>query len=429
MQIQESLPRKSNVNILHLLIMGSAQYRRGEHIKGALLLTIQLVFIYCTPQFIAAINGLITLGEVAQQRNGFEIIQGDNSIHMLVEGMVMVALLVVFLMFFVINAKGITKDTAYHKASIRQQLKLLYEENFPAIALTPAAIATLFFIILPILITALVALTNYSAPNYIPPRNLVDWVGFDNFFKLSGASGWSSTFFSIAVWTILWASIVTALTYAVGFLMSNAVENRQVKFKGMWRLILILPWAIPAFVSLLSFRLMLNGIGPVNDFLSQFNIEAVEFLTDPLNAKLVCIFVGVWLGSPFYMLLITSAKTNIPQNLYEASEVDGASRFCQFREITLPLVLQQTAPTLVMNFAMNFNNMGIIYLITDGGPINTDYVYAGHTDILISWIYKMTLEFKQYQMASVVSILIFIFLSIIAIWQFRRMKSFKDEVA
>ncbi|HCM1552934.1 sugar ABC transporter permease [Vibrio parahaemolyticus] len=409
--------------------MGSAQFKRGDQVKGVFLFTLQLVFIYFIPQFHTSLDGLITLGEVAQTRNGFEVIQGDNSIHLLVEGVVMASLLVLFAIFFIVNAKDVYKQNPLHKLTIKQQFKNIYEEYFPGLALTPAAVATLFFIILPIIITAMVALTNYSAPSYIPPRNLVDWVGFDNFFKLSGASGWSSTFFSIATWTFIWASVVTLLTYAVGFLMSNAVDNRQVKFKGMWRLILILPYAIPAFVSLLSFRLMLNGIGPVNDFLAQYGIGAIEFLTDPLNAKLVCIFVGVWLGSPFYMLLISSAKTNIPQNLYEASEVDGASRFLQFREITLPLVLQQTAPTLVMNFAMNFNNMGIVYLITDGGPINTDYVYAGHTDILISWIYKMTLEFKQYQMASVVSILIFIFLSIIAVWQFRRMKSFREEVA
>nr|WP_261837295.1 sugar ABC transporter permease [Vibrio ishigakensis] len=409
--------------------MGSAQIKRGDQIKGVFLLVIQLLFIFYIPQFIHSINGLITLGEVTQQRNGFEVIQGDNSIHLLVEGVVMASFLVMFITLYVFNVKDSLRDVPYCRISVKQQFKNIYEEYFPALALTPAAIATLFFIILPIIITAMVALTNYSAPNYIPPRNLVDWVGLENFFRLSSAKGWSSTFISITIWTLIWATTVTILTYAVGFMMSSAVENRQVKFKGMWRLILILPYAIPAFVSLLSFRLMLNGIGPVNDFLASIGIGSIAFLTDPLYAKLVCIFVGVWLGSPFYMLLITSAKTNIPANLYEASEVDGASRFQQFREITLPLVLQQTAPTLVMNFAMNFNNMGIVYLITDGGPINTDYVYAGHTDILISWIYKMTLEFKQYQMASVVSILIFLFLSVIAIWQFRRMKSFKEEVA
>ena len=131
------------------------------------------------------------------------------------------------------------------------------------------------------------------------------------------------------------------------------------------------------------------------------------------------IAVSVWVGAPYFMLLITGAMTNIPRDLYEASEVDGASKFQQFREITLPMVLHQVAPSLVMTFAHNFNNFGAIYL---------EYRFAGHTDILITWIYKLTLDFQQYQIASVISIIIFLFLSIFAIWQFRRMKSFKEDV-
>ncbi|EER2092227.1 ABC transporter permease subunit, partial [Escherichia coli] len=115
-------------------------------------------------------------------------------------------------------------------------------------------------------------------------------------------------------------------------------------------------------------------------------------------------------------------------DLYEASEVDGATKWQQFKEITLPMVLHQVAPTLVMTFAYNFNNFGAIYLLTEGGPTNPEYRFAGHTDIFITWIYKLTLNFQQYHIASVISIIIFIFLSVIAIWQFRRMKSFKDDV-
>jgi arabinogalactan oligomer/maltooligosaccharide transport system permease protein len=138
------------------------------------------------------------------------------------------------------------------------------------------------------------------------------------------------------------------------------------------------------------------------------------------------IAVSVWVRS-YFMLLITGAMTNIPRDLYEASEVDGASKFQQFREITLPMVLHQVAPSLVMTFAHNFNNFGAIYLLTEGGPINPEYRFAGHTDILITWIYKLTLDFQQYQIAFVISIIIFLFLSIFAIWQFRRMKSFKED--
>ena len=181
-------------------------------------------------------------------------------------------------------------------------------------------------------------------------------------------------------------------------------------------------------MTLLVFRLLLNGIGPVNNLLNSWGFDSIAFLSDPFLAKVTVIAVSAWVGAPYFMLLISGALTNISSDLYEASEVDGANRFQQFREITLPMVLHQVAPSLVMTFAYNFNNFGAVFLLTEGGPINPEYRYAGHTDILITWIYNLTLKFQQYNMAAVVSIVIFMFLSVIAIWQFRRMKSFQDDV-
>jgi arabinogalactan oligomer/maltooligosaccharide transport system permease protein len=182
------------------------------------------------------------------------------------------------------------------------------------------------------------------------------------------------------------------------------------------------------FVSLLAFRIILNGIGPVNSILGSFGISSIAFLTDPTLAKITCIVLAVWAGAPYFMLMIEGAMTNISADLYEASEVDGASKIQQFKEITLPMVMSQLAPSLVMTFAYNFNNFGAVYLLTEGGPINPDYRFAGHTDLLITWIYKLTLDFQQYNIAAVVSVIIFLFLSTMAIWQFRRMQSFKEDV-
>ncbi|HDY8402206.1 TPA: sugar ABC transporter permease, partial [Klebsiella pneumoniae] len=180
--------------------------------------------------------------------------------------------------------------------------------------------------------------------------------------------------------------------------------------------------------TLLVFRLLFNGVGPINNLLNEAGFGAINFLSDPVIAKFTVILASVWVGAPYFMLLITGAMTNIPRDLYEASEVDGANKLQQFFEITLPMVLNQVAPSLVMTFAHNFNNFGAIYLLTEGGPINPDYRFAGHTDILITWIYKLTLDFQQYQIASVISIVIFLFLSAFATWQFKKMKSFKEDV-
>ncbi|HFG1516932.1 TPA: carbohydrate ABC transporter permease [Vibrio cholerae] len=409
------------------IIMGSTQLANKHWITGGVFFAMQCLFILYLPDLATALKGLISLGDVAQTRQGFKVIQGDNSIFMLVEGVIALLFLFLVIIAYVMNVRH-AQACEPCRLTVRQQLRAIYDEKFAFIVLSPAFIASIAFIIMPIAITVLVSFTNYSAPHHIPPKNLVDWVGFKNFLTLFELKIWSSTFVGVATWTVIWAIAATICTCGFGFILALALENRNIKAKKLWRFVFILPYAIPAFVTLLMFRLLLNGIGPVNATLNAWGFESVAFLSDPYLAKLTVIAVSVWVGAPYFMLLISGALTNIPRDLYEASEVDGASKFQQFREITLPMVLHQVAPSLVMTFAHNFNNFGAIFLLTEGGPINPEYRFAGHTDILITWIYKLTLDFQQYQIASVISIVIFLFLSVIAIWQFRRMKSFKDDV-
>ncbi|SBS60565.1 carbohydrate ABC transporter permease [Vibrio atlanticus] len=410
-----------------LLIMGSTQIVKGHWIKGGVFLAMQLITLLILPELLASLKGLVTLGDVAQVREGFKILQGDNSVFMLVEGVIALLYSFLFICLYIANVQD-AKVSLKSRLNLREQFKDIYDQKFAFIMLSPAFFASIAFIILPIIITVLVSFTNYSAPHHIPPRNLVDWVGFKNFVSLFELKIWSSTFFGVASWTVLWAFFATICTCGFGFLLALALQNRNIKAKKAWRFIFILPYAIPAFVTLLMFRLLLNGIGPVNATLNSWGFDSIAFLSDPFTAKITVIAVSVWVGAPYFMLLIAGALTNISSELYEASEVDGASKFQQFKEITLPMVLHQVAPSLVMTFAHNFNNFGAIYLLTEGGPINPEYRFAGHTDILITWIYKLTLDFQQYQIASVISIIIFLFLSGIAIWQFSRMKSFKDDV-
>ncbi|MBF4400689.1 sugar ABC transporter permease [Vibrio anguillarum] len=407
--------------------MGTTQLVHKHWVKGIFLFTVNVLFLFALPNLILALKGLVSLGDVVQVRQGFQVIQGDNSIHMLVEGVIAVILMLCFITTYILNVKD-AQSCALCKLNIRGQIQSIYNKHFAFIVLSPALIVTIAFIILPIAITVLVSFTNYSAPHHIPPKNLVDWVGLRNFWTLFELKIWSNTFFGVALWTVGWAVTATICTCGFGFLLALALENRNIQAKKLWRFVFILPYAIPAFVTLLMFRLLLNGIGPVNATLNSWGVDSIAFLSDPFTAKITVIAVSVWVGAPYFMLLIAGALTNIPRDLYEASEVDGASKFQQFQEITLPMVLHQVAPSLVMTFAHNFNNFGAIFLLTEGGPINPEYRFAGHTDILITWIYKLTLDFQQYQIASVISIVIFLFLSVIAIWQFRRMKSFKDDV-
>ena len=410
-----------------LLIMGSSQIHKGHWVKGVAFLALQVLFLLALPELLETLKGLVTLGEVAQVRRGFKIIQGDHSIFMLVEGVMALIVTLLFIWAYLANVKDAGKLSRCH-LSVMGQIRAIYDKHFAFIVLSPAFAVSVAFILLPIMITVLVSFTNYSAPLHIPPRNLVDWVGFKNFLALFQLKIWSSTFMGVASWTVIWALMATVCTFGFGFLLALALDNRNIRAKKAWRFVFILPYAIPAFVTLLMFRLLLNGIGPVNSVLNGWGFESIAFLSDPVLAKVTVIAISMWVGSPYFMLLISGALTNIPKDLYEASEVDGASRFQQFREITFPMVMHQVAPSLVMTFAHNFNNFGAIFLLTEGGPINPEYRFAGHTDILITWIYKLTLDFQQYNIASVISIVVFLFLSFIAIWQFRRMKSFKDDV-
>ena len=213
-----------------------------------------------------------------------------------------------------------------------------------------------------------------------------------------------------------------------GLLFAVLLNSKGIRFRAFWRSIYILPWAIPAFVSILIMRNLFNGeFGPINQYLEAIGLAGIPWLSDPFWAKFTLVVVNIWFGFPFWMVLMSGVMTGIDKELYEAAEVDGASPRQRFWRITMPIVMFSTAPLLIMQFAGNFNNFNMIYLLTQGGPVNVDYSYAGSTDILISWIYKLTLDQSQFNMASVVSILIFIVIASISVWNFRRTRAFKEE--
>ena len=201
------------------------------------------------------------------------------------------------------------------------------------------------------------------------------------------------------------------------------------KMKKVYQSILILPWAVPALVTLLYLRTIMNGqFGQLNTFLLDLGLiaEPIGFLTDPVIAKIVVVAVAVFLAFPTFMLMMLGVFASADQSWYEAAQIDGATRWNQFRYITFPHIFTATAPLLIMSFAGNINAFGTIYFLTDGGPVNPNYQFAGHTDILISWIYELTLNQQMFAMASVMTILIFTFIGAISIWNLRRTASFKN---
>ena len=238
----------------------------------------------------------------------------------------------------------------------------------------------------------------------------------------------------VALWTVLWAVFATFSCFFLGFFFAVVLLDKRIAIPKFYRTIFILPYAIPTMLSLFVWANLLNGtMGPINMMLKNFGIPGVKWLSDPNVAKITLILVNMWIGFPYSMILTTSSMTAIPSSMYEAAQIDGANKWQQFKSLTLPMVMYQLKPTLIMQFASNINNFGAVFFLTGGGPTLvsagenlTISTQAGSTDILISWIYKLTMNSNEYNIASVLSILVFIVLVPFGLYNFLRTKSFKE---
>ena len=197
----------------------------------------------------------------------------------------------------------------------------------------------------------------------------------------------------------------------------------------MWRGILILPWAVPKMVSQLIFKTMFNREGAFNQLLLNTGIisEEIPFLSNTTWARTVLILVNMWLSFPYYMAIISGVMTSISPELYEAVELDGGNSWHKFLHISMPTILTATSPLIVMGITGNFNSFGTIYFITGGGPLNPNYQMAGSTDLLITWIFKLTLNQRMYNYASAISILIFIVIASVTAINLMRSRAFKED--
>lgn len=420
-----------------LVFMGLGQLYNRQYLKGILLAAFEAaVLMLLSRPIVHAMWGLATLGERPQIRERGRIVeQGDHSIFLMIEGILFLIVLLLVVWVYVANIvdayrTGRLRASGAPIPSFGETIKRVWEKNYVFVLLSPALFFALFLIVLPLLFGMMIAFTNYSAPHHLPPRNLVDWVGFQTFKDLFLFGQWSRTFLGVGVWTVVWAVLSTVTTYFVGMFYALILNHKGVKFQKFWRALFILPWAIPQFISVLVFRNIFNGeFGPLNQMLISIGLDPVPWLSDPFWAKFALVAINIWFGFPYWMILMSGVLAGIDRNMYEAAEIDGAGAMQQFSKITLPAVLHATMPLFIMSFAGNFNNFNLIYLFTAGGPVNPEYAYAGSTDILITWIYGLTLTQNQFHIASAISVIIFIFIAALSIWNFSQTRSFKEEDA
>ncbi len=255
-------------------------------------------------------------------------------------------------------------------------------------------------------------------------------VGFDNFVTAFGDARYSTPFFKVLVWTLVFAVLSVALTFFVGLFFAVVLNDDRIRFRRILRALLILPYAFPAFMSYLLWRGMYNkDFGVINTVL--LGGADIAWLSDPWLAKAAVLIVQVWVGFPYMFLICTGALQSIPGDLVEAARIDGAGRLRMWRSITLPLVLVATAPLLISSFAFNFNNFNIIEMITEGNPRFGDAsVPVGATDILITMVYSVSgLDggaAKNYGLASALSIVIFVIVATISVISFRRTRTLEE---
>src|SRR5690625_4137493 len=348
------LSRPRNLaTLLSILVPGLGQFYNRRFLKGTLFLIVTISFLITTWNYIdIGIWGLYTLGTVPREH---------HSIQLLIQGLISLIVLLFGIAIYIYNIKdargdAIARENGKKKETLLQGIKNFYDQGFPYFMILPGLLMLLFVVVLPLLFMVSLAFTNYNQYNS-PPRKLLDWVGLDNFAALMDVGIWQDTFLSVFTWTIVWTLVATSLQIGLGFILALMVNDKRIKFKRTIRTVLILPWAVPAFVSILIFSALFNPtFGAINrDILSQFEIM-IPWLSDPFWAKTALIMIQTWLGFPFVFALFTGVLQSVPHDMYEAADVDGGSRLQKLRHITIPHVLFATAPLLIMQYAGNFRS-------------------------------------------------------------------------
>ena len=257
------------------------------------------------------------------------------------------------------------------------------------------------------------------------------FVGFDNYQKLFSNQRIRGPLSLVTKWTFQFAFVTVLLAFSVGLFLSLVLNKENLKFQRIYRAIFILPYAIPAFVSVLVWKGLLNpDYGVINTWLSPIyeilEIEPIQWLKTKESARSAVLLVNTWLGFPYMFLITTGALQSIPKNLIEAAKVDGASSLQTFWRITFPLLMVSISPLLIGSFAFNFNNFTLIFLLSGGGPpVIGSEVAVGWTDILISFSYKLAISGGRgnlFGLASTVSIIIFALVLLISAVSFRYTK-------
>lgn len=324
----------------------------------------------------------------------------------------------------------------------KKKVKQYADERFAVTVLALPVLGALITSILPLLVSIVVAFTGYTGPNATYGNFGWTLAAWQKMFSTAEGDLVGSTFMYILGWTIVWAIFATFTNYILGIVLALLINKKSIKFKKVYRMFFVISIAIPQFVTLLAMSKILGPGGPINAMAHNANPDIpldTWWLNDPsnngLSAKICLILVNVWIGIPYTMLSTTGILLNIPEDLYESASIDGASPWTQFWKITMPYILFVTGPSLLTSFIGNINNFNVIFFLTGGGPTPAQMgvldVNAGYTDLLITYLFKITVnsDTHLYALGSVIGILVFAICSFFSLIMYSRMGSTQNEEA
>lgn len=426
---------------LSMILMGAGLYGHQQKIKGAIVFLIEIAFIvYMVGSGIhnlAMLPGLGSqeAGEVFNEAKGiYEYTQGDNSLLILLYGVITLFVIAAIIVLWILQMRHSYKlqkelEEGRHVPTFKEDLYSLINGNLHITLMTLPCLGILIFNIVPLVFMISMAFTSYSKEgNHLM---LFDWNGMTQFYRVLNMNGnIGRQFWHVLAWTIVWAIFSTFLNYILGMVLALVINRKDTKGKGFWRFCFVLSIAVPQFVSLMVMNIMLQPHGAVNVILQNLGwiTEPIPFWQDAMLARITIIVINLWVGIPYTMLQVTGILQNIPGELYEAAKMDGAGPVTTFFKITLPYMLFVTTPYLITSFVGNINNFNVIYLLSGGGPTYVGDT-AGQTDLLVTWLYKLTIDQQYYNIGAVIGILTFIVLTVVTLVTYRNSSSYKNEEA
>ena len=434
---------------LSLIWLGAGYIRRKQFVRTLLITAVEaaiiLYSIFFAPQYISKLG---TLGTVKMESvfnintMKYDVNNYDDSFQILLFSVISIVVWVVALFIWMKNVITVYNlqlkaKRGEHINSFFDDLNAMLNEKFHVTLLTLPVLGIVLFSVIPIFVLILVAFTNYDQ-QHMPPADLFSWVGLSNFINLFGGGSLTITFgysfTRVLIWTLIWSFFATFTTFFGGVMLALFLRNKRTRLPKLWRALFVVTIAVPQFVTLLLVRNFFANNGIANTLLREIGVlqifqhfgwianDYIPFLSAPGWAHVTIILVNIWIGVPYQMLIMTGVLSNLPEDQLESASIDGATKLQMFRHITLPYVLFVTGPSLVTDFVKKIKHFNVIYLLTQDVYTTTNQALANsqakEVDLLVTWLFRLTQDYYNYKMASVIGICVFVLCSVITLVAF-----------